>query len=293
MLVGMILFSLNDILGKWLVATYSVGQVILIRSAAALAVLLPLVWRDGLADAFRVERPGLQLLRAFLATLEVACFYTAVMFLPLADAMAYYMAGPIYVAAMSPLLLGERVGWRRWTAILVGFIGVLIVLQPSAATLSIGALVSIAGSVCFALMVVTTRMLRRTGDKVLVLWQTAAVFFAGAVAAPFAWTPPSGRDFALIAVLGFVSLGAHLCVNRSLKLAPAAAVSPYQYTLLVWAILFGYPVFGDVPSAHMLAGAAVIVAAGLFIFAREQQLKRGAAAAESLRRRSGTAPPLA
>lgn len=277
-LIGMLLFSINDVLGKWLVSNYSVGQVLLIRSLAALTILLPMFRRGGLASALRVERPGLHALRVLLSTLEVSCFYLAVVFLPLADVMTYYLAGPIYVAAMSPLLLGERVGWRRWTAVLVGFVGVLIALNPSAASLTFPALVSVAGSIFFALMIVTTRTLRGTGDKVLVLWQTVGALLAGLVAAPFSWTPAPPRDLALLALLGIVAMGAHVCVNRSLKLAPAAVVSPYQYTLLVWAILFGYPVFGDVPTVHMLAGATIIVGAGLFIFFREQRAKTRAAA---------------
>jgi len=136
MLLGMLLFSLNDVMGKWLVATYSVGQVLLIRSFAGLVALTPFIWAAGAASLFRIERPGLQALRAALATVEVFCFYAAVQYLPLADAMTYWLAAPIYVAALSPLLLGERVGWRRWCAIAVGFGGVVIAMGPSAAALS-------------------------------------------------------------------------------------------------------------------------------------------------------------
>ena len=274
MLLGMLLFSLNDLMGKWLVGTYSPAQVVLLRSLAALAILLPLMARDGLTSAIKVEKPVIQVLRVVFATVDVICFYTAVIYLPLADVMAFYLAAPIFVAAMSPFLLGETVGWRRWLAIGVGFVGVLIALNPSAASLQWPALLSILGSVMFSLMIVSTRALGATGDKVLVFWQTMGALFAGLVVAPFAWVPPSGRDYLLLALLGLVSMGAHMCVNRSLKLAPAATVAPYQYTLIVWAILFGYPVFGDVPTPHMLVGSAIIIGAGLFIFWREQAAKR-------------------
>lgn len=272
MLFGMFLFSINDVLGKWLVGTYSPMQVILVRSIFALVVLMPWVAQDGVAKMIRLERPLLQLTRVFFSTVDVICFYVAVIYLPLADVMAFYMAAPIFIAAMSPFLLGERVGWRRWSAILVGFVGVLIALAPSASSLEIPALVSLLGCLCFSLMFVTTRSLGKTSDKVLATWQIGGLIVAGAMGAPFAWTPPSLRDYALMAVLGIVSMAAYLCVNRALKLAPAASVSPYQYTMIVWAIILGYPAFGDVPSLHMLVGAAIIIASGLFIFWRQRQL---------------------
>lgn len=274
-LLGMFLFSANDTLGKWLVGTYSPAQILLIRSLAILVVLLPLIARDGgLLSAVRVQRPRLQAARVVFATFEVICFYMAVRYMPLADAMAYYLAAPIFVAALSPALLGERVGWRRWIAIIAGFAGVLVALSPSGSTQLMPALLALAGSIAFAFMIIVTRKLDGTSDKVLVLWHTVGALLVGLVAAPFAWTPPTPRDYALLALLGIVAMVAHLCITRSLKLAPAATVAPYQYTLLVWAIMLGYPVFGDIPTAKMLAGAAIIVAAGLFILWREQVAKR-------------------
>jgi drug/metabolite transporter (DMT)-like permease len=272
MLFGILLFSLNDVMGKWLVATYSVGQVLLIRSAAALIILIPFIWSAGAITLFRVERPKLQALRVVFSTAEVFCFYAAVIYLPLADVMTYWLAAPIYVAALSPFLLGERVGWRRWTAITIGFIGVLVALQPSAATLTLPAMISILGSLAFAFMMLSGRALRGTPDTTLVFWQMAGAGVAGIVIAPFTWVPPTGFDLGLIALLGVVAMAAHVCVNRSLKLADAATVTPFQYTLLFWAVLFGWLVFGDVPRPAMLLGAAIIVAAGLFIFFRGRKV---------------------
>ena len=273
MLLAMFMFTLNDVMGKWLVATYSVGQVLLIRSLAALVILAPFLWRIGLRPLIDVERPGMQALRVVMSSAEVFCFYFAVITLPLADVMTYWLAAPIYVAAMSPFLLGERVGWRRWTAIMIGFVGVLVALQPSAATLTAPALISILGSFCFAFMMLSGRALRGTPDTTLVFWQLLGAGVLGLAVAPFGWVTPSGFDFALLALLGLVAMVAHMCVNRALKLADAATVSPFQYTLLFWAILFGWLVFGAVPRPAMLAGAAIIVAAGLFIFLREQRAK--------------------
>ena len=273
MAAGIFLFAVNDALGKWLVATYSVGQVLLVRSVAALALLAPFIWRDR--ESFAVApRRGLQAVRAAFATIEVACFYWAVAYLPLADVMAYYLAGPIFVTAIAAAVLREPVGWRRWTAVLVGFVGVVICLRPGTATLSWPALIALAGSFTFSLSMISTRYLRGTGDTVLVTTQTVAALGFGAALAPYAWVTPSPRDLALLALLGMVAMVAHVCVNRSLKLAPASIVVPYQYTTIIWAVAFGYLVFGDVPDLAMLAGAAIIIAAGLFILARERRIAR-------------------
>lgn len=271
MLLGMALFSLNDAIGKWLVATYSVGQVILIRSAAALLVLAPLLWRAGLRPLVEVERPRLQAARVAFSVGEVICFYWAVTHLPLADVMTFWMAAPLCVAVASPLLLGERVGLGRWLATLGGFAGVLIALEPFGEGPGEPAQVAVAlvGMGCFAAMVLTGRQLRGTPDTTLVVWQIMGVLLAGAALAPWAWVPPTTPDLLLLGLLGVVAMLAHVCVNRALKLAPAAAVAPLQYTLLPWAVLLGWMFFGDPPRLAMLLGAAVIVAAGLTLLAVE------------------------
>ncbi|AQS63368.2 DMT family transporter [Agrobacterium tumefaciens] len=286
MLLGMLLFALNDAMGKWLVSTYSQGQVILIRSAAALVILVPIVWRAGLSGLVNIERPGLQVARVFFSTAELFCFYFAVAALPLADVMTYWLAAPIYVAALSPFLLGEKVGWRRWTAIAIGFVGVLIALKPSSASLTSAALFSILGSAAFAFMMLSGRQLRNTPDTVLAFWQIIGAALAGIVAvflAPSGWLPvQSGFDLAFLGLLGVVAMAAHVLVNRALKLADAATVAPLQYTLLLWAVIFGWLFFGDVPQTSIVVGAGLIVLSGLYIFFRENTLKRRRETAEGL-----------
>lgn len=278
MLLGMLLFALNDAMGKWLVATYSLGQVILLRSAAAIIVLLPILWRTGLAGLVNIERRGLQVARVFFSTAELFCFYFAVAALPLADVMTYWLAAPIYVAALSPFLLGEKVGWRRWTAIAIGFVGVIIALKPSSASLTPAAFLSIAGSAAFAFMMISGRQLRNTPDTTLAFWQIIGAALAGIIAvlvAPTGWVPlESGFDLTLLGLLGVIAMLAHILVNRALKLADAATVAPLQYTLLLWAVVFGWLFFGDVPQSSIIIGAALIVVSGLYIFFRENALKR-------------------
>jgi len=275
MLLGCFMFSLNDTMGKWLVATYSVGQLLLIRSIAALILLAPFIRREGWHAFREAPRPGLQIVRAVLSALEVALFYWAVAYLPLADVTTFYLAGPIFVTALAPFLLGEKIGWKRWTAVIAGFIGVLVAMRPSAESLSLPALIALGGSVLFAFLMIATRTVRGTSDTVLVTTQTVGALALGIVSAPFSWVTPSPRDFLLLSLLGVVAMIAHVFVNRSLKLAPASLVVPYQYTLILWAMVLGYFAFGDVPEMLLVAGAGIIVAAGIFIFLREQTLATG------------------
>ena len=271
MLAGITIFSVNDALGKWLLSDYSVGELLLIRSAAALIVVVPFLWNTGVAAFITAPQPALQIVRIVLSALEVAMFFWAVSYLPLTDAVTFYLAGPIYVTALSVALLGETVGWRRWSAVVAGFAGVVLALHPSPASFTLPALIALTGSIFFAVLMITTRMLRHTPDMVLIGGQVGATLLLGTAFAPFGWVTPSLRDFLLLALFGVLSIVALACVNRSLKLAPASVVVPYQYTMIVWATVFGYAVFGDVPSLLTLAGAAIIIAAGLYIFWREQR----------------------
>jgi drug/metabolite transporter (DMT)-like permease len=262
-------------MGKWLVSSYGLGQVVLLRSLAALLILIPMVWHSGIHTLTQVQRPWMQFARVVFSTAEVFSFYYAVAYLPLADVMTYWLAAPIYVAACSPFLLGEKVGWRRWSAIAVGFVGVIITLEPSSAMFTMPAIISIIGSAAFAFMLVSGRFLRDTPDSTLVFFQTAGAGLAGLAFATTDWAPvQSSGDLGLLALLGIVAMSAHMLVNRALKISDAATVAPLQYTLLLWAVVFGWLFFGDIPRLTMLTGAALIVASGLFIFIREQTLKK-------------------
>ena len=221
-----------------------------------------------------MERPGLQLLRVVLSTIEVAAFFLAVVYLPLADVITYYLACPIFVTALSGLVLRERIGWRRWTAILIGFAGVLIALRPSAQTVSWPAMIALTGSLSFSVLMLITRHLRATPDIVLATSQFVGTLLLGVLMAPFGWMTPSAPSLAMFAAAGCISISALFCINRSLKLAPASVVVPYQYSMIVWAVIFGIAVFGDVPQPATIAGAAIIIGAGLYIFLRERALGR-------------------
>jgi drug/metabolite transporter (DMT)-like permease len=277
MLAGIALFSINDALGKWLLETYSVAELLLVRSAAALILLAPFIRQAGIAAFASAPRPLLQIARVILSTLEVAMFFWAVSYLPLADTVTFYLAAPIYVTALSVMLLGEHVGWRRWCAVMVGFVGVVLALRPSAASLTLPAVIALTGSVFFAFLMIATRLLRETSNTILIAGQLGGTLLFGAVLAPFGWITPSPVDFALLSLFGVISIVALACVNLSLKLAAASIVVPYQYTLIIWAVVLGYFVFGDVPDLFTVSGAMIIAAAGLYIFWREQRQGKRAA----------------
>jgi len=269
MLAAVFLFSITDVVGKWLVGTYSVAELLLIRSLTMLVLLAPFIRRRGFAAMAAAPRPGLQFLRVFFSTLDVVMFFWAVSYLPLVDATVFYMAGIIYVTVLSAVVLGERIDRRRWIAVFVGFAGVVIALRPTPASFTLPALIALAGSVCFALQIVLTRVLRDTDETALLAMQLAGSFSFGAIVAPFVWITPSLFDLTFLSGFGLISLIALFCTNRSLRLAPASVVVPYQYTFVIWAVLFGLLVFGDTPDGPMLAGGLMIVAAGLYILRRE------------------------
>lgn len=284
MCLGMAMFSFNDAMGKWLLGAYGVGQLLLIRSLAAMAVLVPAIHATGLAVVMAPPRPGLQVVRVALSTIEVASFYLAVSVMPLAETVTFWLATPIYVAVLSGPLLGEVTPLRRWFAIAVGFCGVLIAMNPGGAALGWPALVALAGSFCFGLMMIVTRQLRGTPDTTLVVWQTVAALALGLVIAPFDWVKPSLFDTALLALLGIIAMIAHVATNRALKLAPASTVVPYQYTLIVWAVALGWLAFGDIPARTTVIGALIIVAAGIWIFLDEKRERQEElAASEEIR----------
>ncbi|MEA2880376.1 MAG: hypothetical protein QOF14_5572 [Hyphomicrobiales bacterium] len=281
MLTGVFLFLINDAVGKWLVSTYSVGQLLLIRSATTLLLLGPFIWRAGRAAFMGAPRPGLQILRIVFSTLDVAMFFWAVSYMPLADTITFYLAGPIYATALSVLLLGERVGWRRWTAVLIGFAGVIIALRPSTASFTLPALIALGGSVSHAVLLIITRMVKDTDDTVLMTAQYFGSLSFGLAVGPLTWVAPKAFDLMFMSGFAVVSIMAMFCVNRSLKLAPASVVVPYQYSMIVWSVLLGYWVFGDAPDATTVIGAGIIVGSGLYIFWREQATARAVALAPS------------
>jgi len=274
MLASITLYSCLDALAKWTVAIYAASQFLLIRSTTAVAVLLPFVARNNFAALKNVPRPGLQAARVALSLIEVMLFFTAIYSLPLADTITCYLSAPIIVVALSALFLGEKVGWRRWSAVLFGFVGVVIAMRPSASSISFGALIAVAGAFCSAVLMIVTRQLRGTSQTFLAFSQVCGTLLFGAVVAPFQWITPSPSHVGIFLVAGVISVSGLLCANRSLSLAPASVLAPYKFTAILFAALFGYLFFGDVPPLTTIIGAIIIVSSGLYIFMRERKLAR-------------------
>ena len=272
MLLGIGLFAGGDAVGKLMASTYPAAEILLLRSVPPVLVLLPLLPRPWPRPAPR--RLAAHLGRTLLSTAEVACFFVAVGRLPLAETLTFYLAGPLYVTALSALLLRERVGAARWAAVLAGFTGVLVALHPSPDSLNGASLIALAGSIAYAFLMILTRVLRDSREQVLTSWQFLGTLVFGAVAfaaglVPSGWIVPPPRDLLLLGGGGLLSMLANLCIARSLRLAGASVVVPFQYTIILWAVINGWLFFNEVPHASTLAGAAIIVCAGLFIAARE------------------------
>src|SRR4029453_12134726 len=194
MLASITLYSCLDAVAKWTVMMYAASQFLLIRSVTSFAVLLPFVARNNFLALRNVQGPGLQVLRlalpVALAATEMILFFTAIYYLPLADTITCYLSAPIIVVALSAIFLGEKVGWRRWSAVLVGFIGVVIAMRPSTSSISFGALVAVAGAFCSAVLMIVTRQLRGTSQTFLAFSHICGTFTFGAVLAPFQWITP-------------------------------------------------------------------------------------------------------
>ena len=276
MLIGMFMFTVNDAIGKWLVTDFSVGQLLAIRSWAALVILFPLLAKKGeLTKLFKFDNPMLHCIRLVFVVMEASCFFWAVRYLPLADTFMIYLAAPIFVTALSPFMLGEKVGMFRWLAVLIGFGGVVLIFPPSEAALSLPAFVAVAGSLGLAFVMILTRKLREADPVRLITLQTLAMAVAASFTLPVVWITPNGIEFLLFCLLGLVATSAHFMINHAVRVSPASVVAPFQYSSIIWAMLLGYFFWNETPTPSSLAGAGIVVGSGLFIFWRESRQKSG------------------
>src|SRR5208283_2349732 len=270
-LIGVGLFSINDALGKWLVADYGVGQLMMLRSIGAATVLAPIVvaLRVNPIDA---RHAPLQILRVVLSAVDTFSFYYATRFMPLADVMTFYMATPLIVTALSAPLLGEKVERFRWIAVVIGFVGVIIALKPSPQRFSWAAPLALFGATMFALSQTITRELRGVHWLPLVFWQFVGGGLIGAATIPFAWTTPTLFDLGLMALVGVVSMTCFIFIVRALALARAAVLTPLQYSAILWAVIMGWLVWRDAPTLPIIVGNAIIIGSGLFVAARGKMI---------------------
>jgi drug/metabolite transporter (DMT)-like permease len=279
MLLAVAMFSLLDATAKWLTRTYPVPMVIWARYVVSLILMLAaLPWAGGL-EGLRTRRPGLQSLRGILLLLCTVLFITAISYIPLATATAVGFVSPLFVTALSIPLLGERVGRRRWAAVLAGFLGVLVIVRPAGGAAHWASLLPIAMAVCYASYLILTRMLRLSDGAFASLFYPAAVGAAvSSLLVPHFWLTPSGPDLAIMLALGLFGGLGHYLLIQAFNRAPASMLAPFAYCQIIGAAVLGYTLFGDIPDLTTGVGAAIVVASGLYVWHREGLIRRRAAA---------------
>ena len=274
MVVASALITLNDAIAKWLSATYPVGQILCLRGVFFMVPVLFLVWRGGGLKSLRVHSVGGQVVRAGLFVLASAFFVTSVGLMPLSTVIALTFASPLFITALAPSMLGERVGWRRWTAVLVGFSGVLLIVRPFEEGWQWVALLPIAGAAAGSLRDIATRRITAHETSASILFYAAlTVIVLGLATSPFGWMPLSSFDLTLLAIQGFAMGVAHYMMVESFRLSEAALVAPFKYSGFLWALVYGATIWGEYPDTTTLAGAGVILTSGLYILNRELRHK--------------------
>jgi drug/metabolite transporter (DMT)-like permease len=265
-----IVFAASSAVSKWLVATDPVGEVLFTRTAVALVTCaLFIMPQTGLA-VFRTERLSHHVMRSVSQGCSQTFLLIAFSLMPLAGAIAINFSAPLFTALISALLLKETVGPARWLALLVGFCGVLIVTNPGMGTFQIGALFALANAVLYGSVTAGVRGMTATESaETLILYQLALLTALFALLLPLGWTSPTPADTAWIVFNGVSNAVGQYWWTRALHLAPASAVAPFNYLSLVWAIILGFAVWGDVPTVSLVIGSGVVVASGLFLLWRE------------------------
>ncbi|MEQ8966481.1 MAG: DMT family transporter [Azospirillaceae bacterium] len=280
--MAILVLSLMDVAIKWLSADYHTLQILFFRAGFAMIPLAFLVARGGGIAALRTRRPGAHLLRGLVGTATAFSFFFSFAYLPLADAYAIAFAAPLFVTALSVPLLGERVGARRWSAVAVGFCGVLLIVRPGGGGIdgfvSIGAAAALAGAFGYALMVGLMRLHSRTeSPAAITVYPTLVTLAVSGLLLAGVWTRPSLADLGLLAVTGILGGVGTILLAAALRGGPVAVLAPFEYSAMVWGVAFGFAIWGDLPDGWTWAGTAVVVASGLYILHREH-------------RRGGTAP---
>jgi drug/metabolite transporter (DMT)-like permease len=284
MAVGMAGFTMNDTITKAVSSEMNFGQMMLVRGVFAIVLIATLAWYQGALRSLRTLMLKPVALRVAGEVGGTVSFLAAIVHLPLANTAAIFQALPLAITLGAALIFGEPVGWRRWLAITAGFVGVLIIVRPGAEgfnQFSLFALVSVI--FCAVRDLATKRIPAPIPSLFITLLTTVTVTSAGAVIlVPLGgWTPPSGRALGLLALAAVLLLIGYQCVIMALRSGDLSAVAPFRYSALLWAMLLGYLVFGDVPDAMMMAGASIIVLSGLYAFYRERQRDRLVAAGAS------------
>jgi drug/metabolite transporter (DMT)-like permease len=272
MVLATMLFAISSAIAKWEVARYPVGEVMFVRSLVSLIACAAVVLPFSGFSVFATRRAGAHIARGLSQSISQTLTVIAFSLMPLAGAIAINFSAPIWAALLSMIWLRERAGRARLAALAAGFFGVLVVARPGTDALQLGALFALGNAVMYGSVTVAVRGMSATESaNTLVMWQmvTIAVFHSILLVFGFRW--PFGMDGAMLVGSGVANAIGQYAWTRALQLAPTAAVSPFYYLMLVWALLIGFLVWGDVPSASLLAGSGIVVAAGLSLLWHEAQ----------------------
>lgn len=271
MIAGMVILASTDAVSKHLTLSFAVIQILWVRFVVFAGVGTFMALHKNGFQGLRTKRPMAQVARAVVLNLANFIFVYSLSQMPMADAHSIMAIAPLLITAASVPLLGEVVGVRRWTAIAVGFVGMLIILRPGIGVFDPVSLVPLAGACCFASYTILTKVISRDDAPETTLFYTGGIgLLLMSVVAPFFWAEASPIDWFWLAVAGIGGTLAHVFIILALHMAPASTLQPFNYTMLVWATVLGFLVFGDLPDMWTVTGAGVIVASGLYAWYRER-----------------------
>ncbi|WP_309568071.1 DMT family transporter [Psychromarinibacter sediminicola] len=274
MTAGVACLSVNDALAKTLTAHYAPLQILFLRNLIAFPVALLIALGMGGRAALRSHRPGAHVLRAVLWIGATLMFFTSLMHLGLAEATALIFVAPLFITALSAVFLREHVGWRRWAAVIAGFVGVLVVVRPGSATFQPASLLPVATALTYAALMLGARWVDpRESVWTLLLYLTGTSGLLSAVIVPFVWVPVRPGDLWLFAAIALFGTAGMTMMTQAFRLAPAVVVAPFDYTALLWATVLGWLIWHEIPDRLTFVGAAIIVASGVFTVWREHRVK--------------------
>jgi Permeases of the drug/metabolite transporter (DMT) superfamily len=277
MIATSFIFAMQDGISRHLAGAYNVFMIVMIRYwVFALFVLILAARKGRLASVLRSARPRLQFFRGALLAFEILIMVTAFVRMGLVDAPAIFAAYPLLITALSGPVLGEHIGWRRWMSVVVGFVGVMIIIQPGSGVFSLNAIFPIAAAFCFALYGLLNRYVARFDSADVTFVYTG---IAGAVVTTLIgiwyWEPMLPADWLWMGLLCVTSISSHYLLIKAYELSEASAIQPFAYLQLPFSAMLGLFVFGDVIRSNVVIGAAIVVSAGVFTFLRARQVKNG------------------
>tara|TARA_Y100001970_G_C14156511_1_gene815892 strand:- start:213 stop:1031 length:819 start_codon:yes stop_codon:yes gene_type:complete len=263
-----------DLIVKWS-ESYPLGQVIFFRGFFGLLFYFLIIPRERLKNFYYTKRAGLHFLRCLFGLIALLSIFTALRNLPLATVVSISFAAPIFTTIFSIFLLNEKVGYFRWLAVLVGFVGVIIITEPGLSSLNSYYIFPIIFVLGMSYVAITIRQLSTTEPVWLIsLNFSAAITFAGILTVPYGWVMPSLYDLFMLSMVGIFGGVANLWLSQSYKFSEVSLVSPLKYLALIFAIIFGYLIWGEVPSIKTLLGSILVILSSAIIFRREIVLKK-------------------